>query len=80
MHMFSLNYAKIDFRGVGGVILGCFLVMLETSGLCLEPLAAPRWCIWCRCSIYAIFVVSGRHARDLIPLQSDGNVLGLGGL
>ena len=71
---------KVDFRGVRGVILGCFLVMLETSGLCLEPLDAPRGCIWCRYSIYAIFAVSGRHARDLITLQSEGNVVRLGGL
>ena len=54
-------------------------MMLETSGLCLEPLAAPRWCIWYRCSIHAIFAVSGRHARKVRPGQVGGGLAGLGG-
>ena len=38
MHMFLIKYGICRFQGV---ILRCFLVILGSSGLHLEPLAAP---------------------------------------
>ena len=61
MHMFLLKCIGRSQRGH----FGWFLVVLGSTGLCLEPLDGPMVCIWCRYNIYAVFAVFGRQARKV---------------